>query len=85
MPTEAREPRNLDQGTRDVTKKVRLTDGEAGLLATLAEDEEVTESQILRRGLRIQDRMRRRAANIDRLTALAEDEEPETIRFPLED
>jgi hypothetical protein len=85
MPTEAREPCNLDQGTRDVTKKVRLTDGEAGLLATLAEDEEVTESQILRRGLRIQDRMRRRAANIDRLTALAGDEEPEKIRFPLED
>jgi hypothetical protein len=33
MPTEAREPCNLDQGTRDVTKKVRLTDGEAGLPA----------------------------------------------------
>jgi hypothetical protein len=84
MPTEAREPRNLDQGTRDVTKKVRLTDGEADLLTDLAADADVTESEILRHGLRLQARMRRRAENIDRLTSLAEDGEPDKIRFPLE-
>lgn len=68
-----------------MTKKVRLTSAEAQLLATLADEEETTESDVLRRGLRLQDRMRRRADNIDALVELIEDEEPETVPFELEE
>lgn len=85
MPTEARSPRPLDEGTRDVTKKVRLTSAEAQLLATLADEGETTESDVLRRGLRLQERMRRRADNIDALVELVADEEPETVPYRLEE
>lgn len=84
MSTEAREPGDLDHGTRDVTKKVRLTDGEATLLSSLADQGGQTESDVLRKGLRLQDRMRRRAENVGQLVELIEGEEPEKIRFPLE-
>lgn len=82
--TPARDPDDLRQGTREVTKKVRLTDGEATLLATLAEDRDLTESEVLRAGLRLQERMRRRAANIEGLVELAEGPDPDKVRFELE-
>lgn len=85
MPTRAQDPSDLDRGTRDVTKKVRLTDGEAALLRSLAEQRETTESEVLRQGLRLQQRMQRRAENIDQLLELAEGPDPEKIRFPLEE
>lgn len=84
MPTDARDPGDLDRGTRDVTKKVRLTDGEAALLSTLAQRRNQTESEVLRQGLRLQDRMRARAENVSQLVELIEGDEPEKIRFPLE-
>lgn len=84
MPTAARDPDDLARGTRDVTKKVRLTDGEAELLTSLAEERDVTESEVLRAGLRLQQRMRRRAENIDRLIELAEGSH-DKIPFRLED
>lgn len=68
-----------------MTKKVRLTSAEAQLLATLADEGETTESDVLRRGLRLQERMRRRADNIDALVELVADEEPETVPYRLEE
>jgi predicted transcriptional regulator len=68
-----------------VTKKVRLTQAEANLLSELAQAHDASQSEILRRGLRAVDRVRRRQANIHQLVALAEGDPADKIRFELED
>lgn len=86
MPTTAADPgsRDLDAGTRDVTKKIRLTEAEADLLAELAEASGTSQSEVLRQGLRSIDRMRRRRENVDQLVALAEVGDPDKVRFELD-
>lgn len=76
--------RDLEAGTRDVTKKIRLTEAEADLLAELAEASDTSQSEVLRQGLRSVDRMRRRRENVDQLVALADIGDPEKIRFELD-
>lgn len=82
--TEAEDGPPLSQGPRDVTKKVRLTRQEASLLSELAERCDGSQSEVLREGLRLQDRMRRRADNMGELIDLIGDEEPEKIRFEMD-
>lgn len=84
MSTSAAGPEDLSAGNREVTKKLRLTDAEADLLAELARDADTSQSEILRRGLRAIDRMRRREENIDLLVELAETGDPGKIRFELQ-
>jgi len=62
----------LSAGNREVTKKLRLTQAEADLLAKLARIHDTSQSEVLRRGLRALDRVRQRQENVDRLLALAE-------------
>lgn len=84
VPKKTRDPGDLAQGTRDVTKKIRLTPREAELLSELAEARGTNQSEVLRKGLRLVDRMRQRAENIDGLIELAQGEEPEKVRFKLD-
>lgn len=67
----------------DVTKKVRLTRDRARRLSRLAREMHATESDVLRQGLDLVDRVRRRRANVEGLIALAQGKEPPRIRFEL--
>lgn len=84
MPTESEGGPALNRGPREVTKKVRLTRQEASILSELAERFDGSESEALREGLRLQDRMRRRADNMGALIDLIQEDEPEKIRFELD-
>lgn len=57
---------------KTVVKRVQLTDEEAELLATLAESTSESESSILREGLRLVSRMKKRADNIHLLLELSD-------------
>lgn len=70
-------------GPRDVTKKVRMTHEEAALLERLAEERGMNESEVLRYGVRLQERMATRARNIGQLIELIQGPEPEKVRFDL--
>lgn len=83
MPTKSSGSDPLDAGPREITKKVRLTAAEAELLAELAESQETSQSDILRKGLRAIRRMRKRQENIDQLIEWAQEDEPEPIDFHL--
>ncbi len=69
---------------RSVTKKVRMTPERADRLAELAETLGTSESEVLRQGLAMVERVKARHENIHRLIDLARGEEPEKIRFPLD-
>lgn len=69
---------------RTVTKRVRLTPSEADLLARLADEADVTESEVLREGIRLVERLERRATHVHELIAMAEgQDEPPKVRFEL--
>ncbi len=57
---------------RSVTKRVRLTPTEAETLEELAELQGTSQSEVLREGLRMQERIRKRQANVHKLIELAE-------------
>ena len=64
-----------------VTKKVRLSPERARLLARLARESKTTESEIIREGLDLVQRVRSRQANIEGLIALARGETYRKIAF----
>lgn len=65
------------------TKKVRLTPERADRLRELAEEMDTTESDVLRLGLDLVERIRRRRRNVQGLIDLIEGDEPEKVRFEL--
>lgn len=66
-----------------VTKKVRLSDERAAQLEHLADKLDMTESDVLRYGLDLVDRMEARRENVQKLIDLIDGEEPPKIRFHL--
>lgn len=68
---------------KTTTKKVRLGTERALRLKALAEDAGTTESEILRYGIDLVDRIRARRENIEHLIALANGPEPPKVRFEL--
>lgn len=77
------DPDEASSGCREVTKKVRMTEAEADLLERLAKQRGMNESEVLRYGVRLQERMATRARNIGQLIELVEGPEPEKVRFEL--
>lgn len=68
---------------KTTTKKVRLGAERARRLKALAEDSGTTESEILRYGIDLVDRIRARRANVEDLIALANGPEPPKVPFEL--
>ena len=66
-----------------VVKKVRLGPERARRLQRLARERSKTESQILREGLDLVERVRSRERNIEGLIRFLEGDEPPKIRFAL--
>lgn len=66
-----------------VVKRFRLSAQAAHRLAQLADDLGTTESELIRRGLELVERVERRQRNIEDLIALAEGDEPAKVRFGL--
>lgn len=64
-----------------VTKKVRLSDERAAQLEELADKLDMTESDVLRYGLDLVDRVEARRANLDKLLKYIDGPEPPKIRF----
>lgn len=67
----------------DVTKKVRMSKGEARTLARLARKRHESEGQVLRDGLAVLARRQAREDNMDALIAMAEGETYVKIPFEL--
>lgn len=73
-----------DVGTNlTVTKKLRLSPEGARKLERLAKEMDMTESDVMREGIRLLERVRDRKAAVDDLVALAEGETWTKARFPL--
>ena len=68
-------PTSRDDGTNlTVTKKVRFSPESARRLERLAREMDMTESDVLRHGLQLIERVRDRRAAVDDLIAMAEGE-----------
>lgn len=73
-----------DVGTNlTVTKKLRLSPEGARRLERLAKEMGMTESDVLREGIHLVERVRNRRAHIEGLVAMAEGETWTKDRFPL--
>lgn len=77
-------PPAADEETRDVVKKARFTPSEADDLERLARERDVTQSEVLRAGVRALLRVERRREHVDELVDLIEGDEPAKVRFELE-
>lgn len=66
-----------------VVKRIRLDRAEARLLAAVAKEQGVPESEVLREALRMIGRMRARERNIHKLIALADIGKEDAIKFEL--
>lgn len=62
-------------------RKVRLDDDHVKALRRVAKKRGVTESDVLRRGIQLQDRVLRRAEAIERLISMIEGPEPKKARW----
>lgn len=63
------------------TKRVRLSEERARRLERLAERLGLTESDVIRYGLDLVERVERRRQNVEKLIDLIDGEEPPKIRF----
>ena len=61
--------------------RVRLSPEDRKALARLAKDRKTTESAVLREGIRLQERARRRRDGMQGLIDMIEGPEPKTIRW----
>lgn len=66
-----------------ITKKVRMGAKEAQRLRRVARDLGLTESEVLRQGVGLMERVRDRHKNVDKLIALIDGPEPPKVRFQL--